>query len=138
MSKPVHNRSDLTGQIFGKLKVLRFAGPARQRYAAWECECRCGTIVTRSSQVLRTGITRSCGCLGDENRYTGKTADLTGQVFGPLRVVRFAYPKRPSWECECSCGTTGVIVAAENLRAGHTRSCGCLRQGGIPSRRVLR
>jgi hypothetical protein len=32
-------------------------------------------------------------------------------------------PKLPSWECVCSCGTVGVVISADALRAGHTRSC---------------
>jgi hypothetical protein len=57
--------------------------------------------------------------------------DLTGQRFGRLLVVRRA-PSRPThtgrvtWLCDCDCGRTAT-VRGTNMRAGITRSCGCLR-----------
>lgn len=29
-------------------------------------------------------------------------------------------------ECDCSCGTTGILLLAPNVRTSHTTSCGCL------------
>ena len=56
--------------------------------------------------------------------------DLTGQKFGRLYVVdRYDTPdmkSRPLWRCFCDCGRV-AIVEGQNLRAGMTRSCGCLR-----------
>ena len=57
-----------------------------------------------------------------------KFADITGQRFGRLSVVRregsigagFA-----AWKCQCDCGNE-VLVDVGRLRAGRTRSCGCL------------
>lgn len=33
---------------------------------------------------------------------------------------------KPKWECQCDCGNI-FIALGENLRNGHTKSCGCLR-----------
>ena len=60
--------------------------------------------------------------------------DITGQRFGRLVALRDAGRKRNSnkrstvvWLCRCDCGkeviTTGVL-----LRAGETKSCGCLKR----------
>jgi hypothetical protein len=61
-----------------------------------------------------------------------KFIDLTGKRFGRLTVLRRAKNKVyangqafTAWECLCDCG--GHIVAiSSNLRAGRTKSCGCL------------
>lgn len=55
--------------------------------------------------------------------------DITGQKFGMLIAVKKVECKnvRVHWECQCDCGNT-VIVAANNLKNGHTKSCGCYKQ----------
>jgi hypothetical protein len=58
-------------------------------------------------------------------RFT--TIDISGDIFGRLRVIGQA-PKRTSeteWICQCECGAT-TIAAGSALRSGRTRSCGCL------------
>lgn len=64
----------------------------------------------------------------------GKSNDLTGKKFGKLTVVKrgddYVSPsgaKRVQWLCKCDCGNENLIlVAANNLTSGHTKSCGCL------------
>ena len=53
--------------------------------------------------------------------------DLSGEQFGRLKVLsREPGSGRVKYLCQCDCGNTR-IVAADKLRSGHTRSCGCLR-----------
>lgn len=57
---------DYTGKVFGKLKVLGFCGFLYHKKAGyWLCECQCKnkTICVVSGQNLKTGTTKSCGCL---------------------------------------------------------------------------
>jgi len=54
---------DLTGQVFGRLAVVEYAGLGKRRQAFWLCRCKCGAIVTVVSGDLCRGQTRSCGCL---------------------------------------------------------------------------
>lgn len=54
---------DITGQVFGELKAIRFSGRNALRQTTWECECTCGNKVIVSSCHLRYGHTRPCGCL---------------------------------------------------------------------------
>lgn len=61
--------------------------------------------------------------------------DMIGRPFGRLTVIREAPSpktekrKRLRYECRCSCGNT-CVVAGEDLRSGHTKSCGCLNHRG--------
>lgn len=56
----------------------------------------------------------------------GKLVDLTGQRFGHLVALRIfsRHGKRTKWTCACDCGAQS-IVAADNLKYHHTKSCGC-------------
>lgn len=56
--------------------------------------------------------------------------DLTGQKFGRLTALERVGSDgngNSTWRLECECGETKV-AAAHNLKAGFTRSCGCLRR----------
>ena len=58
-----------------------------------------------------------------------KFQDIEGQKFGMLTVVGFiGINKRGNsiWCCKCECGSQWVTVHANNLKNGHTKSCGCL------------
>lgn len=57
-----HNRLDLVGRAYGRLKVVSFAGSVNQR-STWLCECTCGASIVASGNCLQTGRTKSCGCL---------------------------------------------------------------------------
>lgn len=54
---------------------------------------------------------------------------LNGQRFGRLYVIKFiGITKHKSvWECRCDCGAI-ANVRSNNLRAGTTKSCGCLHR----------
>ena len=62
---------DLTGQPFGRLIVIREAG-RKNGHVAWLCRCLgkngddCGKEVVVTSDHLRMGHTKSCGCLQRE------------------------------------------------------------------------
>ena len=60
---------DLTGVRFGKLVVIeRDVSHPNKKQAMWLCKCDCGGEATVRSQALRTGKTKSCGCLGDHKK----------------------------------------------------------------------
>ena len=55
---------DLRGQRFGRLTVRSLTnevGSSTSRI--WRCECDCGAMCWIASSQLRTGKTKSCGCL---------------------------------------------------------------------------
>lgn len=58
-----------------------------------------------------------------------KCVDLTGQKFGRLTVIKRVENKGDlaAWLCICDCGCETVVSGA-NLRQGHVKSCGCLKQ----------
>ena len=55
---------DLTGQVFGKLTVIRKSDQKRKRgkqmYPVWECRCECGETVYRMSGSLKNDKERMC------------------------------------------------------------------------------
>ena len=56
-----HNYTDLTGQRFGRLTVLKYEGSLRQ-HSAWLCKCDCGNTIITDSGSLWAGYRTSCGC----------------------------------------------------------------------------
>jgi 5-methylcytosine-specific restriction endonuclease McrA len=72
----------------------------------------------------------------------GKAIDETGKTYGLLRVIqRQGRGKHGDalWLCRCQCGGE-CVTRGNRLRAGATRSCGCLRgspTGETAFRRVM-
>ena len=134
---------DLTGRKFNYLTVVRRATEEEAprgsgHHAKCLCRCDCGNLTFVQSAELKNGQTKSCGCLAKKNAAKlayelGKKnfQDLTGQRFGKLVVIKKSHQKDKKifWLCKCDCGSFKTVEAG-NLRSGHTRSCGCLRQWG--------
>lgn len=140
---------DMTGQVFGRLTVIKENGRDNNNKIFWLCRCECGTEKNIRGSDLRSGKIMSCGCLNKEKikeagqkRSIQKKSnpsfynDLTGQIFGRLTVLEFdregTVQKREQlnnkfsyWKCQCECGNI-VTVCSVNLTNGKTKSCGCL------------
>ena len=118
---------DLTGQQFGKLMVVSRADdyikPNGNKTIQWRCVCDCGNEVVVRGEYLKSGHTKSCGCLTSEN--------LVGMKFGRLTVMDRESPKSKKtkglWICKCECGNV-IKVNTNNLKSGNTTSCGCKRK----------
>ncbi|SHJ31099.1 transcriptional regulator [Hespellia stercorisuis] len=120
---------DLTGQTFGRLKVLRQVESCADGHARWMCECICKKKMVVSARNLKTGRTKDCGCV--KKRLSGHCLDLQGRQFKRLTAL---YPtekreKKGSviWHCKCSCGNE-LEVSADALLHGNYYSCGCLKK----------
>lgn len=57
---------DMTGQKVGRLTVISKAEPCKWGRTQWNCVCECGTEVVVQANLLRRGVTKSCGCLKHE------------------------------------------------------------------------
>ena len=111
---------DIVGKRFNKLVVISRATTTKYGNAMWLCRCDCGNEVRTAGANLRSGNTKSCGCLRHKN--------LLGKKFGRLKVLsKYGIHKgRVAWNCLCDCGNTDIFVGSD-LTAGNTRSCGCLQ-----------
>lgn len=83
--------NDFTGRSFGRWRVESFAGRSPARRSMWKCVCRCGRIAVVSDANLKSGKSRSCGCLKDDLKTQG--AVLSGRKIA--RGVRS--PEYQSW-----------------------------------------
>jgi hypothetical protein len=57
---------DLSQKRFGKLLVIEYDGQNGRRRTIWKCQCDCGNIVSVSACHLKSGHTKSCGCVKKE------------------------------------------------------------------------
>lgn len=90
----VHWRvKDMVGERFGRLLVTAHAGKQGvSRNHRWACICDCGVTVTVSGNCLRSGVTKSCGCIqrekaraaGDRTRTHGMTRTTTHNVWSGM------------------------------------------------------
>ncbi len=116
----------MIGRKFGRLRVIA-RNDNRGKEAGWLCICKCGGQKTIRGNHLRSGQTRSCGCLALECK------NIIGNRYGKLVVLckhanrdKFG---RVQWLCQCDCGEKATIITA-NLRFrkdGKPKqgSCGC-------------
>ncbi len=102
---------DLTGRSFGRLEVMSFAG-TRRGNAFWICHCRCGREETVSAPHLKSGCTRSCGCLAAESRPAnfrhGMSNSYLHSVWRDMRN-RCSNPRHQAYSCY---GGRGILVCS--------------------------
>lgn len=121
---------DLTGQKFGRLTVVEYMGKTDSGTVLWKCRCDCGNEVIVRRNNLTSGNTNSCGCYKFDRIRESVFEDVTGQRFGALTCLKFvgrSIDGAVKWLCHCDCGKDGVYFL-NNLKRGHTVSCGCFRQ----------
>lgn len=83
---------DLTGQVFGRLTVAERSGSNKRGVSIWTCACVCGGTKEATSDNLRRGRTKSCGCLADEQRKAAAQSKCHHYSRSMM------YRERKSWE----------------------------------------
>ena len=129
---------DLTGKIFGRLKVLEVTEKKnKDGRRMWKCQCECGNIKITSCQNLKRGHCTSCGCKNKEQITAlghSNSIDITNKRFGKLVAIKkskdkIAYSNSIPWVCQCDCGNK-IIATVSALNSGNTTSCGCHKSEG--------
>lgn len=57
------SKNELVGKKFGKLAVIKLVGSNQHNKQVWLCKCECGTQKVVVGSSLKSGNTKSCGCL---------------------------------------------------------------------------
>ena len=120
--------NDLTGQKFGRLTVLYKNGTDKSGHLIWHCKCDCDNEVDVLATNLIQQYTQSCGCIHSEI-CSKRGEDLIGNKFGKLTVIELISIAPRKYLCQCECGGQ-AIVQPDNLKNGHTQSCGCISSLG--------
>ena len=95
---------DLRDQTFGRLTVVDDSREREGSHIIWLCACNCGTIdVKTTGKRLRSGKTKSCGCLRREATRARRTIDVTGVEFGYARFVATRGDVYDSGQVSCGC-----------------------------------
>ena len=108
----MHGRAvDISGKKFGRLTVVRLTDERRNHHCVWECICDCGCRAMVIGSSLRSGVTRSCGCLSLE----AKTARFTKHGMDGTRthkswVAMLARCNNPNRRDYASYGGRGIAV----------------------------
>jgi hypothetical protein len=124
-----------TGQRYGRLVVTKRVASNKHHERCWLCKCDCGNDTIVSGTMLRSGRTKSCGCLQRAIVSKRFAKDILGERFGRLLVVERIGAKLQGirWKCKCDCGKE-MIVDGSSLRTGRTKSCGCMHREDLSKR----
>lgn len=126
------------GTRFGRLTTVDHPH-RRLKYVACKCRCDCGQELDVRVSNLRSGVTRSCGCLRrelteerDRARRAAAGVEI-GDRIGSITVLSESdrVGERRFYRCRCDCGTEwtvrrcSLVAAAKGDRVHGTFSCGC-------------
>lgn len=117
---------DMAGKMAGDLEFIRPAGRSPKGAVLWECLChRCGQkCVVEAQRINDPRGPKDCGC-----RRREKLADLSGQTFGALYVIKRTGSTKGGdrvYLCRCTiCGREKEFPAC-TIRS-LPKGCGCLQ-----------
>lgn len=110
-------RAEMIGIKFGKLTPIEVIGTKRI-HLVYLCKCDCGNEVEVLGNSLRSGNTKSCGCIRRPN-LVGMENDH-GVVISKV--------KNQMWEISCKhCGETHIQNQREIRKNAHSMSCSAYR-----------
>lgn len=123
-------KEDPTGQKFNFLTYIE-KDKERTKTNNWWFQCDCGNKKSIASAKVKSGHTKSCGCL--------KQPDLTGKKFGKYTFIRWDSVKNKMtyWLCRCDCGVEKVVDSSK-VKSGHAKSCGCIRKEDLTGQKFNR
>lgn len=141
---------DLTGMRFGRLTVIRRVEDVYLKNggkrAQWECQCDCGNHVIKRSQGLKSGKSKSCGCLRDEignKPFIFEEGQLVKTKYSEFCVLRKHRVKRDSgnikdkkYLCQCTSCKEQQDILESILRAGIGSCRACSDVKSYPSKYV--
>lgn len=107
------------GETYNGVKLLVDLGCDKMHKRRYLCLC---PICEKEFVVPRERIGKTRHC------FSCNTPNLVGQRFGLLTVIGKDDTRKGSgsyWKCKCDCGGY-ITTQAKNLKAGYTKSCGCL------------
>ena len=107
---------DLSGQKFGKLTVIKYSHRTKniQSKIYWECKCDCGNVDYVSSDNLRSGVVKSCGCERLAN-FNSITQDKSGtRLYGIYKGMKIRC-NNPNNKAYKYYGGKGVCICEEWL-----------------------
>ncbi len=87
--------SNLIGARIGRLTVVRRSENASNGRTRWQCRCDCGREIVAGVSNLKSGHTRSCGCLNSE--VASAKARRTNLSHGHNQVGKQT-PTHRSWD----------------------------------------
>lgn len=108
--KGFHN---LAGRTFHRLTVVSFSGRTKRRRGYWLCVCTCGNYIHAETSSIKSGNTKSCGCLWRDAHFARRK--LCRVTHHPLyvswkaMVQRCSDPHLPEWKYY---GGRGIAVCA--------------------------
>lgn len=80
--------NDITGQKFNKLTAIKPAEYAMHgKCTKWYCQCECGNVAVVSYDHLKSGHTKSCGCLRQKYGKALQKGEQHGMANTPLYKV---------------------------------------------------
>ena len=116
-------KDDLTKYEFGYLKPLYYIKGGK-----WHCKCKCGNELDVDTRNLKSGHSKSCGCLKKENGKD-KVYDMSNYEDENIKVLSRSGSDSQGialWNCLCKhCGHI-FITRGSSIRAGYIKSCGCV------------
>lgn len=118
---------DITGQTFGRLLAVERVDNTDRGETRFRCKCLCGGEAIAMGKDIRSGHTRSCGCLDREaaskrasarNRIHGMTATPEFRSWHGM-IKRCTQPNHTFW---ANYGGRGITVCARWLHGENEKS----------------
>jgi hypothetical protein len=117
-------RIDHSGQRFGRVVVLEYAGTQLSHIATWRCRCDCGKEFVAQASNLRGGSTQSCGCARTEKMKAILAVTMRKHGHCVAGTISSTYQSWASMKYRCTrrnsahwpkYGGRGISVCAEWL-----------------------
>lgn len=100
---------NIEGQKFNRWFVKRLIG-LKKRIVYWECVCECGTVREVGSFYLRSGASKSCGCLNVEISTTHGLTNTLAYISWAKMKGRCLNPDHHAYD---NYGGRGIKVCPE-------------------------
>lgn len=104
---------DLTGRKFGRWTVIDLAprySTGSQTIVRWNCVCECGAVRAVAGGSLRSGVSKSCGCLNLE-----KISERFSKTWDQKLWDRLDHRPNGCWEFTGSLNEWGYGTITEGL-----------------------